>query len=128
MEAMLKINQRINDFTSHPYLTADRFCLSIPRRSDLRLSFINIRSGSDPRRFACPLKSTDERNARGIRIGPESRTSRSDRNPNPNPNPRKIPIRIRLYSATDPVLLFARVLDTYPALPRILMWVCGSAA
>lgn len=74
--------------------------------------------------FTSPFKSTDERNGRRIRIGPESRRSRSDR----NQNPLKIRIQILLNSGTNLVLLFARVLDTHPVLAHILMWVCGSAA
>lgn len=99
------------------------FSASIASRSDLSVSFINITPGPGSRVHLNPqMRGTGRR----IRIGPESHRSRSDRSR--NRNPLKIRTRILLYSCTNPVLLFARVLDTHPALAHILMWVCGSAA
>lgn len=99
------------------------FNASIARRSDLSVSFINIRPGPGSQVHLNPqMRETGRR----IRIGPESHRSRSDRSR--NRNPLKIRTRNLLYSCTNPVLLFARVLDTHPALAHILMWVCGSAA
>lgn len=116
MEAMLKINLIPHQIyillhISIQHLSIWSQCL-IHNKHQTRIAFTS------------PFKSTDERNGRRIRIGPESRRSRSDR----NQNPLKIRIQILLYSGTNLMLLFARVLDTHPVLAHILMWVCGSAA
>lgn len=116
MEAMLKINPIPHQIyillhISIQHLSIWSQCL-IHNKHQTRIAFTS------------PFKSTEERNGRRIRIGPESRRSRSDR----NQNPLKIRIQILLYSGTNLVLLFARVLDTHPVLAHILMWVCGSAA